>query len=55
MKRQMRLKTFCKEFDVPFKEADGGAWKMKAKKNIYDYLTEGLKELIDTGSVVVTL
>jgi hypothetical protein len=40
---------------VLIKEADGGAWRMKAKKNIYDYLTEGLKELIDTGNVVVTL
>ena len=28
-------------------EADGGAWKNEAKQNIYEYLTEELKEYLD--------
>lgn len=33
--------------------ADGGAWKLAAKKNIADYLREALKEYIEAKKVVV--
>ena len=34
-------------------EADGGAWKLEAKKNIYNYLAEQLEENINSGEVVL--
>lgn len=34
-------------------EADGGAWKLEAKKNIYNYLAEQLEGNIDRGEVVL--
>lgn len=36
-------------------EADGGAWKLAAKKNIYSYLKEQLKEELESGRVVLLL
>ena len=35
-------------------EADGGAWKMKARANIKAYFEDKLADLISLGSVVVT-
>ena len=34
-------------------EADGGIWKLEAKKNIAKYFETNLKDLIDAGKVVV--
>lgn len=34
-------------------EADGGAWKLEAKKNIYDFLKKELEEEIAAGKVVL--
>lgn len=34
-------------------EADGGAWKLEAMKNVQEYLQESLKEEIEAGKVVV--
>lgn len=34
-------------------EADGGAWRLEAIKNIKDYLQEKLQPLIDEGSVTI--
>lgn len=34
-------------------EADGGAWKMHAQKQVASYLREGLSDLIEAGKVVV--
>lgn len=34
-------------------EADGGVWKLEAKRNIADYFKRELKDLIDTGDVVI--
>ena len=34
-------------------EADGGAWKIKAKQNIRKFFNEKLKKEIDAGSVVI--
>ena len=34
-------------------EADGGAWKLEAKKNIYDFLKNALEEEIAAGKVVL--
>lgn len=31
----------------------GGAWKLEAKKNIYNYLAEQLEKNIDSGEVVL--
>lgn len=36
-------------------EADGGIWKIEAKQNIADYLTEELSDEIDNGLVVVMI
>lgn len=36
-------------------EADGGAWKLEAKRNIASYLGEQLADLIERGSVVVMI
>lgn len=35
-------------------EADGGAWKMAARKNIKGYFEDALVELIKAGKVIVT-
>lgn len=34
-------------------EADGGIWKLEAKRNIADYFTKNLSDLIEAGKVVV--
>ena len=34
-------------------EADGGVWKLEAKRNIADYFASHLADLIDAGQVVV--
>ena len=36
-------------------EADGGAWKLEAKKNIYNYLKEQLDDEVESGAVVLIL
>ena len=36
-------------------EADGGAWKLEAKRNIAAYLDEQLADLIEHGNVVVMI
>ena len=36
-----------------FFEADGGIWKLEAKKNIADYFLKNMGDLIDAGKVVV--
>lgn len=36
-------------------EADGGAWKLEAKRNIAAYLGEKLADLVESGSVVVMI
>ena len=40
---------------LPLYEADGGAWKLEAKRNIAAYLGEKLADLIERGSVVVMI
>lgn len=35
-------------------EADGGAWKIQARKNIKDYFLNNLADLIDQNKVIVT-
>ncbi len=34
-------------------EADGGVWKLEAKKNIADYFETNLSDLIENGNVIV--
>ena len=34
-------------------EADGGAWKLEATRNIAGYFEENLKDLVESGRVVV--
>lgn len=41
------------EKGVGFFEADGGIWKLEAKRNIAEYFTTNLADLIDAGKVVV--
>lgn len=38
---------------IGFFEADGGVWKLEAKRNIADYFEQNLKDLIEAGKVVV--
>ena len=38
---------------IGFFEADGGIWKLEAKKNIADYFLKNMGNLIDAGKVVV--
>ena len=38
---------------IGFFEADGGVWKLEAKRNIADYFARNLADLIDAGRVVV--
>lgn len=45
---RMRNGGFCGLF-----EADGGAWKLEAKKSIYAFLKEALAEEIEAGKVVL--
>lgn len=39
--------------DVGLFEADGGAWKLEAKKNVMEYFEAALSELVASGGVVV--
>lgn len=43
------------ERGITFTEADGGMWKLEARKRIVAYFTENLKEEIEGGRVVVML
>lgn len=43
------------ERGITFTEADGGMWKLEARKTVAKYLTEGLQELVDNGMVVIAL
>ena len=38
---------------IGFFEADGGVWRLEAKRNIADYFARNLADLIDAGRVVV--
>ncbi len=38
---------------VALYEADGGAWKLQARKNVAAYLKENLADLIESGDVIV--
>lgn len=38
---------------VALYEADGGAWKIQARKNVAEYLKTNLAELIESGEVIV--
>lgn len=44
-----------KDRGIGFFEADGGVWKLEAKRNVAKYFNENLKDLIDEGKVVVML
>ena len=43
------------EKGIGFFEADGGVWKLEAKRNIVKYFEERLNDLIDAGKVVVMM
>jgi len=38
---------------VALYEADGGAWKLQARRNVADYLKENLAVLIEAGEIIV--
>ena len=44
-----------KDGDPALYEADGGAWKLEAKRNIAVYLGEQLADLVESGNVVVMI
>ncbi|MGN0616487.1 hypothetical protein [Ruminococcus flavefaciens] len=39
--------------NVALYEADGGAWKLQARRNVADYLKSALADLIEAGRVIV--
>lgn len=41
------------EEGIGFFEADGGIWKLEAKRNIAEYFNTNLADLIEAGKVVV--
>ncbi len=41
--------------EVGLFEADGGVWKLEAKRNVVAYLEAALKDLVDSGDVVVMM
>ena len=43
------------ERGITFTEADGGMWKLEARKTIAKYLEENLKDLVESGHVVIAL
>lgn len=43
------------ERGISFTEADGGMWKLEARKTIAKYLEDGLEDLVQSGSVVIAL
>lgn len=44
-----------KDRGIGFFEADGGVWKLEAKRNVVAYFNEALKDLIEDGKVVVMM
>lgn len=50
----IELRSLCIPNEgIGFFEADGGIWKLEAKKNIADYFLKNMGDLIDAGKVVV--
>lgn len=43
------------ERGITFTEADGGMWKLEARKTIAKYLEDNLRELVEDGKVVIAL
>lgn len=43
------------ERGITFTEADGGMWKLEARKTIVNYLTECLRDLVEIGGVIIAL
>lgn len=43
------------ERGITFTEADGGMWKLEARKTIANYLTENLAEYVEDGRVIIAL
>lgn len=43
------------ERGISFTEADGGMWKLEARKTIAKYLEDGLEDLVKSGDVVIAL
>lgn len=43
------------ERGITFTEADGGMWKLEARKTIAKYLEKNLKDLVESGNVVIAL
>lgn len=43
------------ERGITFTEADGGMWKLAARKTIAKYLEDNLRELVEDGKVVIAL
>ena len=43
------------ERGIKFTEADGGMWKLEARKTIAKYLEDNLRDLVEDGKVVIAL
>lgn len=43
------------ERNITFIEADGGMWKLAARKTVKDYLTAALAQEVEAGAVVIAL
>ncbi|GHS85587.1 hypothetical protein AGMMS49957_01970 [Synergistales bacterium] len=43
------------ERGIKFVEADGGMWKLTARRTVADYLAQKLDEMVEAGEVIVTI
>ena len=43
------------ERGITFTEADGGMWKLEARKTVVAYLADALKEELESGNVKIML
>lgn len=51
--KEVLVQKLAADEGIGFFEADGGIWKLEAKKNIADYFLKNMGDLIDAGKVVV--
>lgn len=43
------------EGEIGLFEADGGVWKLEAKRNVKEYMENAMKDLVEAGKVVVMM
>ena len=44
-----------KEGSISLREADGGVWRLEAKRSIAAWLTDKMQDLVDNHQVIITI